>query len=268
MSMINILQVNDLTITYNNHVAVDDISFNVSEGDILGIVGPNGAGKTTLFRAILDLQPYKGTIKIFGYEQKKYKSLLFPLIGYVPQKIIFEQNFPATIHDIVSMGITSNSKIVRSINFVKQNIHNFNYKYKEISKIEDKIIQALKTVDMYDLKDQRVGELSAGQLQRVFIAKSLVKDPLLLILDEPVTSVDIESQKKFYNIMKKINKENKITIIWSSHDLDAIEKYADHVACMNKTLFFHGMKEKFFSDEKHLKTYTESSMQMHMHNHV
>ena len=90
---------------------------------------------------------------------------------------------------------------------------------------------------------------------------------MLLILDEPVASVDVESQTKFYNVIKTINEQNNITIIWSSHDLDAISKYANRVACMNKKLFFHGEKEKFFSDKELLKTYTESSMQMHMHNH-
>ena len=89
----------------------------------------------------------------------------------------------------------------------------------------------------------------------------------MLILDEPVTSVDVESQTQFYNVIKKINKENHITIIWSSHDLDAISKYANKVACMNKKLFFHGEKEEFFANEEILKTYAESAMQMHMHGH-
>ena len=81
------------------------------------------------------------------------------------------------------------------------------------------------------LRDRRIGDLSEGELQRIFIAKSLVKDPLLLILDEPVTSVDMESQNKFYNVITKINRENKVTIVWSSHDLDALEKYATQ-SCM------------------------------------
>ncbi len=266
MSMTSVLQVENLTIGYNNHIAVDDISFDVAEGDLLGIVGPNGAGKTTLFRAILGIQDYKGKINLFGYGPEKYKSLI-PRVGYVPQKIAFEPNFPATVYDIVSMGIISDKKIVKGAKLIQQCGCCWNRVYKKIDKTEDKILEALKTVGLEHLKNRRIGELSGGELQRVFIAKSLVKDPLLLILDEPVTSVDMESQNKFYSVIKKINKENGITVVWSSHDLDAIKKYANRVACMNRKLFFHGEKEKFFADEKILKTYTESAMQMHMHDH-
>ena len=95
----------------------------------------------------------------------------------------------------------------------------------------------------------------------------MVKDPVLLILDEPVTGVDVDAQNKFYNVLKKINTENKITIVWSSHDLEAISKLANRVACMNRKLFFHCEKEEFFSNKELLKTYAESAMQMHMHDH-
>ena len=266
--MTSVLEVKDLSIRYNSrhHLVVDKISFDVKEGDVLGIIGPNGAGKTTLFRAILGLQEYSGKIKLFGFEGSKYRSLL-PLIGYVPQKVIFEQNFPATVYDVVSMGIISDKKIVNGANLIQQCGCCWNRIYKEFGNNDDKVTQALKTVGLEKLRNRRIGELSGGELQRVFIAKSLVKDPLLLILDEPVTSVDVESQTKFYNLIKKINEENNITIVWSSHDLDAVSKYANRIACMNKKLFFHGEKEEFFSDKKLLKTYTESSMQLHMHNH-
>jgi zinc transport system ATP-binding protein len=90
---------------------------------------------------------------------------------------------------------------------------------------------------------------------------------MLLILDEPVTGVDVESQTRFYSVIKRISEENGITMVWSSHDLDAINKYASRVACMNRKLFFHGDKDQFFADEDLLKTYTESTMQMHMHDH-
>lgn len=260
-----ILQVQNLTVNYNGHVAIDDINFDVYEGDLLGIVGPNGSGKTTLFRAILGLQQYKGRITMFGHDSDKFKSLI-PLIGYVPQKTIFEPYFPATVSDIVSMGLVSEKKIVKGVKLIQQCGCCWNRIYKN-TKTEDKLDAALETVGLEHLKNRRVGELSGGELQRVFIAQSLIKDPVLMILDEPVSSVDLESQKKFYNIIKKLNKEHGITIVWSSHDLDAIENYASSVACMNRKLFFHGQKEQFFEDEEILKTYTESAVQMHLRDH-
>ncbi|CAE6491947.1 MAG: metal ABC transporter ATP-binding protein [Candidatus Nitrosotenuis sp.] len=262
----NVLEIDNLSVRYDGHNAVDGINFSVKEGDLLGIVGPNGAGKTTLFRAILGLQNYTGDIKLFGYSGKHYYPLL-PLIGYVSQKVNFEQNFPATVKEVVSMGIISEKKLHKGATLLQNCGCCWNRIYKKIEKSDERAIEALKTVGLESLSERRIGELSGGELQRVFIAKALVKDPVLLILDEPVTGVDVETQNKFYNILKKINTENKITIVWSSHDLEAISNLANRVACMNRKLFFHGEKEEFFSNKDLLKTYTESAMQMHMHHH-
>jgi zinc transport system ATP-binding protein len=107
-----------------------------------------------------------------------------------------------------------------------------------------------------------------GQQQRVFIAKALVGDPKVLILDEPVTGIDKQSTEIFYSILHDLNQKHNITIIWSSHDLDAVNKLANKVACLNKTLFFHGVSQEFFSNEELIKQYSESSMQQHMHHHA
>ena len=260
--MPQILKTENVTVKYNGMLAVDDISVSVEEGDLLGIVGPNGAGKSTLFRAILGLQSYTGMINLFNSE--KYLSLI-PIVGYVPQKIQFEQNFPATVSDVVSMGIISEKKVTKWEKLIKERGYHWTRIYGKIDKKEDRLTKVLDITGLEHLRDRRIGELSGGEQQRVFIAKALVKDPMLLILDEPATSVDVESQTRFYNVIKKINEDNKITIIWSSHDLDALKKYAHKVACMNRNLFFHGDKCQFFSDENNLKQYTEATMQMHMH---
>ena len=262
----NVLEVSDVSIKYNGHYAVDKINFDVKDGDLLGIVGPNGAGKTTLFRAIIGLQSYTGTIKVFGYEGKNYYPLL-PMIGYVSQKTNFEQNFPATVQEIVSMGLIPEKTFRDGEALLKKCGCSWNRTYNKLKSDHDKVLEVLRTVGLESLKDRRIGELSGGELQRVFIAKALVKDPVLLILDEPVTGVDVDAQNKFYSLLQKINKENKITIVWSSHDLEAISKLANKVACMNRKLFFHGQKEEFFSNKELLKTYAESAMQMHMHDH-
>ena len=238
----SIVEINNLTVQYPDVKALDDVSFTVNQGDFLGIIGPNGAGKSTLFDVMLNLNTkYQGTLKFFGEDIRKSKKYLNE-IGYVPQKPIFEKNFPATVNDVVRMGLRKESD-------------------------ENKIDKILQQLWIHELSNRRIGELSGGQLQRVFIAKALVNNPKILILDEPVTGIDQQSIELFYSILRELNSKQKITIIWSSHDLDAVNKLANHVACLNRTLFFHGVSEKFFSDDKLVKQYSEASMQEHMHHH-
>ncbi|HYY40271.1 MAG TPA: metal ABC transporter ATP-binding protein [Nitrososphaera sp.] len=243
-----VVEIDRLSYAYSDNLVLNNISFSIGEGDILGIIGPNGAGKTTLFSCMLGLlNDYTGTIKIFGEDIKNKNSKIFESIGYIPQKKTIEQNFPATVEEIVSLGITISGKISR-----------------------EKIASALETVDLLVQKDRRVGELSGGQQQRVLIAKAMVDNPKLLILDEPVTGIDHETQNRFYSLLKKLNHENRITIIWASHDLDAVNRLATSVACINRSMFFHGKTHEFFEDPDLLKAYSESSMQAHMqlHNHT
>ena len=238
----SIVEIKNLTVQYPDVKALDDVSFTVNQGDFLGIIGPNGAGKSTLFDVMLNLNTkYQGVLKFFGEDIKKSKKYLEE-IGYVPQKPIFEKNFPATVNDVVRMGLRKESD-------------------------ENKIDEILQQLWIHELSNRRIGELSGGQLQRVFIAKALVNSPKILILDEPVTGIDQQSIELFYSILRELNSKQKITIIWSSHDLDAVNKLANHVACLNRTLFFHGVSEKFFSDDKLVKQYSEASMQEHMHHH-
>ena len=240
--MLKIVEIENLTVQYPDIKALDNISFQVNQGDFLGIIGPNGAGKSTLFDAMLGLNTkYKGTIKFFGENIRKSKDYLKE-IGYVPQKPIFEKNFPVTVTDVVRMGLRNETD-------------------------ENKIDEILQQLWIHELRNRRIGELSGGQLQRVFIAKALITNPKILILDEPVTGIDQQSINLFYSILRELNSKQKITIIWSSHDLDAVNQLANHVACLNRTLFFHGESEKFFSNDDLVKQYSEASMQEHMHHH-
>lgn len=240
--MLNVVEIKNLTVKYPDVKALDNVSFQVNEGDFLGIIGPNGAGKSTLFASMLNLlTDYEGTIKFFGKDIRKSKNYL-KQIGYVPQKPIFEKNFPVTVKDVVRMGLQNESDA-------------------------DRIDEILQQLWIHELSNRRIGELSGGQQQRVFIAKALVHKPKLLILDEPVTGIDQQSIELFYSILRELNSKQKITIIWSSHDLDAVNQLANHVACLNRTLFFHGISEDFFSDDELVKQYSEASMQEHMHHH-
>ncbi len=238
-----IVEIKNLTVEYADIKAVDNVSFSVDQNDFLGIIGPNGAGKSTLFSCMLGLNnQYEGSISFFGKNIRESKKYLKD-IGYVPQKPIFEKNFPATVREVVRMGLRQKSD-------------------------EKRVDKVLQDVWIHELSHKLIGELSGGQQQRVFIAKALVGDPKILILDEPVTGIDTQSTELFYGILRDLNKKQNITIIWSSHDLDAVNRLANKVACLDRTLFFHGISEKFFGDEELVKKYSEASMQKHMHKHI
>lgn len=264
---ISALETDGLSAGYGGAPAVDSITFKVGCGDILGIVGPNGAGKTTMFRALLGLQRHVGTVCICGRPGPARLDLL-PLIGYVPQKIAFERSFPATVRDIVSMGVLPQRKLEACACLAAESGYEWRRSYSGMRSKSDKVEAALEAVGVADLADRRIGEVSSGEAQRAFIAKSLVNDPLLLILDEPATSVDVATQEKFYGVISSLNSELGITIVWSSHDLDAISRVATRVACMDRRLFFHGDKDAFFADEEAVRAYKESAMQAHMHGHA
>ncbi len=241
--MQEIIKLDNVTYRYNSDLVLENISFKADQGDLLGIIGPNGAGKTTLFSLILRLlEGYQGKITLFGEDIRNNRKAL-KKIGYIPQKKNIDQGFPATVEEIVSLGV-----LERKTN-------------------KDKVISAIKVVGLLEQRNKRIGELSGGQQQRVLIAKALVNEPQLLILDEPTTGIDLETQDKFYALLRELNSENYITIILASHDLDAINKLANKVACINRKMSFHGDAGEFFGSEQLLKSYSESSMQAHMHLH-
>lgn len=237
-----LVSVQSVSYKYNSESVLENVSFDIEEGDFLGIIGPNGAGKTTLFHCMLGLlNSYSGRITILNQDIKKYKNIL-KKIGYIPQKKSIDQKFPLTVEELVSLSLPRNTS---------KNI----------------VLEILKQVRLFTMKDKIIGQLSGGQQQRVLIAKALVNNPIILILDEPTNELDPKSQNDFYSLLKELNEKNKITIIWSSHDMDAVNKYANKVSCINKRMFFHGDKGEFFSSEDNIKNYSESTMQIHMHSH-
>jgi len=238
-----IIKVANLSYYYDSFPSLDHISFTVDKGDFLGIIGPNGAGKTTLFQCMLGIMnDFSGEINLFGYDIRQNKKML-QRVGYVPQKKSVEQAFPATVSEIVSLGIIG----------IKIN--------------RESIDSAIDFVELGAYRNKRIGELSEGQQQRVIIAKALVKQPDLLILDEPTTGIDSAAQERFYDLLTKLNKDKGITIVWSSHDMNAVEKLASKVACIDRKLFFHGESEDFFGNEERMKSYVEFAMQSHMNLH-
>ncbi|MBF0100544.1 MAG: ABC transporter ATP-binding protein [Desulfobacterales bacterium] len=216
----NILEINDVFFGYNRQVVLENINLTIREFDFVAMIGPNGGGKTTLLKLILGLlKPHKGTIRVFGSPAQKASHF----IGYVPQNIHINVNFPITALDVVCMG---------KLGPEKKNSRNMD---------RDDALTILEKLSMSAYANRKMGELSGGQRQRVFIARALISNPKLLLLDEPTASIDSKGQSEFYDLLKQLNQE--LTIIVVSHDLLVISSHVKSVACLNRRLFYHAQSE-------------------------
>lgn len=214
------VEINHVSLKFNEQLILEDINFSIEEKDFIAIIGPNGGGKTTLLKVILGiLTPDKGQVKVFGRKPNKAKDLM----GYLPQRLDFDHDFPINVFETVLMG----------------RYHGLLKKYS--TKDHDAVIEALKNVEMDKFKDRQISKLSGGQLQRVFIARAIVRDPKLLIMDEPMASIDPEMQRSFYELMSRL--KNKMAIVLVSHDVGAVSSHVDKIACLNQKLYFHGPVE-------------------------
>jgi len=231
----NIIEVRNVNFAYGDEAVLKDVNLNVHLGDYLGIVGPNGGGKTTLLKIMLGLLiPQKGTVKLFGEEIKNFKNWF--KIGYVPQKAVnFDLNFPLTVEEVVAQGRYGKKRILQRLSKKDYNL----------------IRQALDQVEMWEYKDKIIGSLSGGQQQRVFIARALASQPEVIFLDEPTTGVDQTTQKKFYALLKKLNRQLDLTLVLVSHDANIIVHETTEIACVNKTLIYESCPAKILQMEYH-----------------
>ncbi|MEH7236041.1 metal ABC transporter ATP-binding protein [Bacillus sp. JJ1562] len=250
----SVLTIKDLSFRYDEQTVLENINLVVPKSSFLAIVGPNGSGKTTLLKSILGLvKLQKGTIEIFGTPISKFKD--WPKIGFVSQKAnSFNSGFPATVFEVVSSGLTAKLGL----------FHFLKHEQKK------KIIEALQSVGMEKFLYRNIGELSGGQQQRIFIARALVSEPELLILDEPTVGVDAKTVQTFYHMLEDINKNKGITLILVTHDVGTISEKVSQVACLNKYLHFHGSAEEFeHVQDQDLSQFYGHSLQVitHEHNH-
>lgn len=225
----SIIQINGLSYRYEKENVLEDIQLTVPTGSFLAVVGPNGSGKSTLLKLILGLlKVQEGEVKVFGEEINRFKN--WHLIGFVSQKAnSFNTGFPASVYEVVGSGLTRKIGLFK---FMRQDDH-------------QKIKEAIKAVGLENYMNRNIGELSGGQQQRVFIARALVSEPKLLILDEPTVGVDAQNVQSFYEMLEDLNKVRGITLILVTHDIGTISEKVTHVACLNKHLHFHGKSEEF-----------------------
>jgi zinc transport system ATP-binding protein len=222
MNELEIVRLQNIRVSYGSVLVLEDVTLSIFQHDFLGIIGPNGGGKSTLLKVLLGLvKPDSGTISVFGKTPAQARSR----IGYVSQRPVFDHDFPASVSDVVMMGRYSRAGLLRR------------YNRKDKAAVE----KALVRVEMEDYRNKQIGRLSGGQQQRVFVARALVAEPDLLLLDEPTASIDPTMQAEFYDLLAEL--KQSLTIVMVSHDIGAISVYVDKIACLNRQLYYHGSKE-------------------------
>lgn len=213
------IEVKDLSVAFNGNKIIENISFEVDKGDVVSIIGPNGSGKTTLVRAMLGLVEHKGTVRL---NSKPFKQHLND-IGYVPQRLDFDRTFPISVDEFLRIS---------------------GYKPDEAWREE-----VCREFGITNLLRKKLGTLSGGQMQRVLIASSLLKNPQLLILDEPTAGVDIEGAASFYELIRHINEEHNITVFLVSHEINMVSTTSTKVICVNRNMFCCGEPDKVMTKQ-------------------
>jgi zinc transport system ATP-binding protein len=219
-----VLEADRVSFGYGDERVLDDVSLAVAPGEFVALVGPNGAGKSTMLRLLLGLlEPSSGAVRLFGHAPQEMEDRA--RLGYVPQRVAVPPDLPATVEEVVAAG-----RLARSGWFRRFRTHDRN-----------EIEHAMESVSLLDLRARPVRELSGGQQQRAFIAKALAGQPDLLVLDEPVAGVDIESQARFRDSLVHLVREHEAAVLLVSHELGAVAEDLDRVVVLRSgRVFFNG----------------------------
>ena len=217
-----VIRFQNVWVRYDGITALEDVNLSITEHDFLGIIGPNGGGKSTLLKVILGLvKPDKGKVTVLGKSPEASRDK----IGYVSQYYAFDRDFPVSVWDVAMMGRYGKAGLW--------------HRYRDSDR--KAVEKALERVGMLRYRKKQIGKLSGGQQQRVFIARALVSEPKLLLLDEPMASVDPAMQTEFYELLRDL--KESLTIVMVSHDIGAVSVHVDNIACLNGQMFYHGSKE-------------------------
>ncbi|MDD5373974.1 MAG: metal ABC transporter ATP-binding protein [Sulfurimonas sp.] len=246
-----IFDIKNLTFIVKGQRILSNISLQIFRSEYVAIIGPNGGGKTTLIRMLLGLEkPTSGEVKIYGKKLSNFKE--WHKIGYVPQRASHvDSSFPATVLDIVKMGRTSQRGFFSSFGETDKKL----------------VYDAMAKMDILDLKDKMIGTLSGGQRQRAMIARALASKPEVLILDEPNTGVDAASQKNFYALLRKLNKEDKITIVFITHDIGVIADDIARLFTINEKAIICNNPKQLLSCQEMSELYGIDAHLLHNHKH-
>ncbi len=227
---LHLTRIENFNVKIENQDIIKNVSFDIHCKELTMIIGKNGAGKSTLLKALLNEIPHTGKVEFYDVRDKKQQKIK---IGYVPQYVNIERNTPLTVYDLFASYISN-----KPVWFYKdKNLYN------EIQK-------SLEIFGAGDLIDKRAGNLSGGELQRVLLAIATTPVPNLLILDEPISGVDRNGTKSFYEILEKLKENDDISILLVSHDLDLVRKYADKVILLDKEIKSQGTADEVFASKE------------------
>lgn len=217
--MEKLIELRGITAGYGSKIVLRDVTLDIWKNDFLGIIGPNGGGKTTLLKVILGLlAPIRGAIRFYGTDGGEVSSLK---IGYLPQMSLIDRKFPISVREVISSGLSAEKPMFRSFNAMQK----------------ERINEVIARMELSDLSERAIGELSGGQLQRVLLGRSIVSRPELLILDEPNSYVDKRFESRFYPLLEEINRESAIILV--SHDIGTVLSMVKNIACVNETSHYH-----------------------------
>jgi len=232
------LSVSNLNVGYSGKDVLVNIEFSVSKGKLIGIIGPNGAGKSTLIKAVLKLvRPSSGIVAFDGDSMEDIKKTT----AYVKQRVDNDLSFPIQVKDVVMLGVFPEIGLFR----YPSKVH------------KKKVMDALQEVEMAGFAKTQIGELSGGQLQRVFLARVLAQDANIIFLDEPFAGIDADSEQKIMKILRKLRDAGK-TIIMVYHDLNNVADYFDEIIILNKEVIAYGDTKTVFTKENIARAYTGS----------
>jgi ABC-type Mn2+/Zn2+ transport system ATPase subunit len=231
------VEIENVTVAYNGKVALHSASLQLQAGSIHGLVGMNGSGKSTLFKAIMGfVKPTTGRVSIDGLPIRQAQKR--NLVAYVPQSEEVDWNFPVSVYDVVMMGRYGRMNFLR----IPQSID------------KQLVRSSLERVEMWDLRDRQIGELSGGQKKRTFFARALAQQGTVLLLDEPFAGVDIKTEKMMIDLLMELRQSGH-TILVSTHDLDSISTFCDRVVLINRTILAYGNTAEVFTEENLARTF-------------
>jgi manganese/iron transport system ATP-binding protein len=222
----------DVTVTYRNgHTALRNASFEIPTGTITALVGVNGAGKSTLFKAIMGFVPAaKGEITVLGMSVKE--ALRQNIVAYVPQSEEVDWSFPVLVEDVVMMGRYGHMGFLRSPKQADQ----------------DAVTSALERVNMIDFRHRQIGELSGGQRKRVFLARALAQEGKVILLDEPFTGVDVQTEDAIITLLREMRDEGRVMLV-STHNLGSVPEFCDRTLLVKETVLAYGLTETIFTHD-------------------